>query len=156
MAAEMGNWGKKTSDDTYKGFAAHFSFGTYVAQVAEVSVKNNKIKVHKVFCAVDCGQVVNLNGAETQVEGAIIDGLGVALYGELTIKNGEAVQKNFHEYNLIRIPDAPDIEVKFIESTIDPMGLGEPGLPPIAPAVCNAIFAAIGKRIRKLPVTLDN
>jgi isoquinoline 1-oxidoreductase subunit beta len=155
MAAEMGNWGKKTADDTYKGFAAHFSFGTYVAQVAEVSVKN-KIKVHKVFCAVDCGQVVNLNGAETQVEGAIIDGLGVALYGELTIKNGETVQKNFHEYNLIRIPDAPDIEVKFIENNIDPMGLGEPGLPPIAPAVCNAIFAATGKRIRKLPVTLDN
>jgi isoquinoline 1-oxidoreductase beta subunit len=155
MAAEMGNWGKKTADDRYKGFAAHFSFGTYVAQVAEVSVKN-KIKVHKVFCAVDCGQVVNLNGAETQVEGAIIDGLGVALYGELTIKNGETVQKNFHEYNLIRIPDAPDIEVKFIENNIDPMGLGEPGLPPIAPAVCNAIFAATGKRIRKLPVTLDN
>jgi len=156
MAAEMGNWGKKTDNGIYKGFGAHFSFGTYVAQVAEVSVKNNKIKVHKVFCAVDCGQVVNLNGAETQVEGAIIDGLGVALYGELTIENGQAVQKNFNAYNLIRISDAPDVEVKFIENNIDPMGLGEPGLPPIAPAVCNAIFAATGKRIRKLPVNLAN
>jgi len=156
MAAEMGNWGKKTANGTYKGFAAHFSFGTYVAQIAEVSVKNNKTKVHKVFCAVDCGQVVNLNGAETQVEGAIIDGLGVALYGKLTIENGEAVQKNFNAYKLIRISDAPDIEVKFIKNNIDPMGLGEPGLPPIAPAVCNAIFAATGKRIRKLPVNLAN
>jgi isoquinoline 1-oxidoreductase subunit beta len=124
--------------------------------VAEVSVMNNKIKVHKVFCAVDCGQVVNLSGAETEVEGGIIDGLGVALYGELTIKNGETVQKNFDKYNLIRIADAPDIEVKFMENNIDPMGLGEPGLPPIAPAVCNAIFAATGKRIRKLPVNLAN
>jgi len=156
MAAEMGNWGKKTSKGIYKGFAAHFSFGTYVAQVAEVSVMNDKIKVNKVFCAVDCGQVVNLSGAETEVEGGIIDGLGVALYGELTIKNGETVQKNFDKYNLIRIADAPDIEVNFMENNIDPMGLGEPGLPPIAPAVCNAIFAATGKRIRKLPVNLAN
>jgi isoquinoline 1-oxidoreductase subunit beta len=153
-AAEMGNWGKKADNGIYKGFGAHFSFGSYVAQVAEISVKDNKIKVHKVFCAVDCGQVVNLSGAETQVEGGIIDGLGVALYGKLTIENGKAVQKNFNAYNLIRISDAPDVEVKFIENNIDPTGLGEPGLPPIAPAVCNAIFAATGKRITKLPINL--
>ena len=155
MVAAMANWGKR-SNGFYQGFAAHFSFGTYVAQVAEVSVKNDKIKVHKVYCAVDCGQVVNLSGAETEVEGGIIDGLGVALHGELTIKDGQAEQNNFDLYNLIRIDDAPDIEVKFIENGIDPTGLGEPGLPPTAPAVCNAIFAATGKRITKLPINLAN
>ena len=153
--ADMANWGKR-NNGFYQGFAAHFSFGTYVAQVAEVSVKNNKIKVQKVYCAVDCGQVVNLSGAETEVEGGIIDGLGVALYGELTIKDGQAEQNNFDQYNLIRINDAPDIEVKFVENGIDPTGLGEPGLPPIAPAVCNAIFAATGKRITKLPINPAN
>lgn len=155
MAAEMGGWGKKAADGRFKGFGAHYSFGTYVAQVAEISIKNDRVKVHKVHCAVDCGQVVNLSGAETEVEGGIIDGLGVALYGELTIRNGEAVQKNFDDYNLIRINDAPEIEVKFIHSDQDPTGLGEPGLPPIAPAVCNAIFSATGKRIRKLPLSLS-
>lgn len=155
MVAAMANWGKR-SNGFYQGFAAHFSFGTYVAQVAEVSVKNDKIKVHKVYCAVDCGQVVNLSGAETEVEGGIIDGLGVALHGELTIKDGQAEQNNFDLYNLIRIDDAPDIELKFIENGIDPTGLGEPGLPPTAPAVCNAIFAATGKRITKLPINLAN
>jgi isoquinoline 1-oxidoreductase beta subunit len=153
--AEMANWGRP-GNGTYRGFASHFSFSTYVAQVAEVSVKDNKIKVHKVYCAVDCGQVVNLSGAETEVEGGIMDGLGTALYGKLTFEKGSTVQTNFDDYNLIRISDAPDIEVKFIENNIDPTGLGEPGLPPIAPAVCNAIFAATGKRIRKLPIDLVN
>jgi isoquinoline 1-oxidoreductase beta subunit len=153
--AEMANW-EKPVDGIFRGFASHFSFSTYVAQVAEVSVKDNKIKVHKVYCAVDCGQVVNLSGAETEVEGGIIDGLGTALYGKLTFENGSTVQTNFDDYGLIRISDAPDIEVKFIENNIDPTGLGEPGLPPIAPAVCNAIFAATGKRIRKLPIDLEH
>ncbi len=155
MVTDMANWGKQ-ANGIYQGFAAHFSFNTYVAQVAEVSVMNNKIKVHKVHCAVDCGQVVNLSGAETEVEGGITDGLGVALHGALTIKDGTAVENNFDQYNLIRINEAPDIEVKFVENNIDPTGLGEPGLPPIAPAVCNAIFAATGKRITKLPINLAN
>jgi isoquinoline 1-oxidoreductase beta subunit len=153
MVAKMANWGK-TGNGIYQGFAAHFSFSTYVAQVAEVSVTGNKVKVHKVYCAVDCGHVVNLSGAETEVEGGIIDGLGTALHGQLTIKDGKAVQNNFDQYNLIRINEAPDVEVKFVENNIDPTGLGEPGLPPIAPAVCNAIFAATGKRITKLPIDL--
>ncbi len=155
MVTDMASWGKP-SNEIYQGFAAHFSFNTYVAQVAEVSVTNNKIKVHKVYCAVDCGQVVNLSGAETEVEGGITDGLGVALHGALTIKDGKAVENNFDQYNLIRINEAPSIEVKFVENNIDPTGLGEPGLPPIAPAVCNAIFAATGKRITKLPIDLAN
>lgn len=153
MVAEMANWRKK-GNGIYQGFAAHFSFSTYVAQIAEVSVTNNKVKVHKVYCAVDCGHVVNLSGAETEVEGGIIDGLGTALHGQLTMKDGRAVENNFDQYNLIRINEAPDVEVKFVESSIDPTGLGEPGLPPIAPAVCNAIFAATGKRITKLPIDL--
>ncbi|MDW8330619.1 MAG: xanthine dehydrogenase family protein molybdopterin-binding subunit, partial [Cyclobacteriaceae bacterium] len=150
--AEMGNWGKQGEKGIFKGFGAHFSFGTYVAQVADISVENGKVKVHKVYCAVDCGRVINYSGAETQIEGGIIDGLGHMLYGEITFKNGEVEQKNFNTYRLIRLPDAPDIEVEFINTTADPQGLGEPGLPPIGAAVANAIFAATGKRIRKLPV----
>jgi isoquinoline 1-oxidoreductase beta subunit len=150
-AAEMSNWGKNTPG-RFKGFSAYFSFSTYVAEVAEVSVVNGKLKVHKVWAAVDCGQVVNLSGAENQVEGAIIDGLGHAWHTKLTFDKGAVVEKNFQTYKFMRLQDAPpEIEVKFIESHDSPTGLGEPGLPPIAAAVCNAIFAATGKRIRKLP-----
>lgn len=151
-AAEMGNWGKQGDRGIFKGFGAHFSFGTYVAQVADVSIVNGKVKVHKVYCAVDCGRVINYSGAETQIEGGIIDGLGHMLYGEITFRNGEVEQKNFNTYRLIRIPDAPDIQVEFINTDATPQGLGEPGLPPIGAAVANALFAATGKRIRKLPV----
>lgn len=151
-AAEMGNWGRQGEKGIFKGFGAHFSFGTYVAQVADISIVNGKVKVHKVYCAVDCGRVINLSGAETQIEGGIIDGLGHMLYGEITFKNGEVEQKNFNTYRLIRIPDAPEIEVQFINTGAEPQGLGEPGLPPIGAAVANAIFAATGKRIRRLPV----
>jgi isoquinoline 1-oxidoreductase beta subunit len=154
LAAEMGKWGKQGENGIYKGFGSHFSFGTYVAQVADISIKDDKVKVHKVYCAVNCGRVVNLSGAETQIEGGIIDGLGHSLYGELTFDKGEVIQKNFNTYKLIRIADTPEIEVRFVESPADPQGLGEPGLPPIAAAVCNAIFAATGKRIRKLPINL--
>jgi isoquinoline 1-oxidoreductase beta subunit len=153
LAAEMGNWGRQGTNGIFKGFGAHFSFGTYVAQVADVSIQNGKVKVHKVYCAVDCGRVINYSGAETQIEGGIIDGLGHMLYGQITFKNGEVEQKNFNSYRLIRIPDAPDIEVRFINTEAEPQGLGEPGLPPIAAAVANALFAATGKRIRRLPVS---
>ncbi len=154
LAAEMGNWGKQGVNGIYKGFGAHFSFGTYVAQVADVSIVDNKVKVHKVYCAVDCGRVINPLGAEQQIEGGIIDGLGHALYGELTLTKGVADQKNFNSYKLIRIPDAPDIEVKFVNSDAHPQGLGEPGLPPTGAAVANAIFAATGKRLKKQPFDL--
>jgi len=151
-AADVSGWGKdQGKNGIYKGFGAHFSFNTYVAQVAEVSVNDGKIKVHKVHCVVDCGRLMNPLGAEQQIEGGIIDGLGHALYGELTFENGVAKQKNFNSYKMIRINDAPEIHVHFIESTEHPQGLGEPGLPPIGAAVSNAIFAATGKPLRRQP-----
>ncbi len=151
LVTAMSNWGKNEKG-RFKGFSCYFSFNTYVAEVAEVSFENGKLRVHKVWAAVNCGRVVNLSGAETQVQGAIIDGLGHAWYNEITFDKGAVMQKNFHTYKFIRMQDTPlDIEVKFVPADDAPTGLGEPGLPPIAPAVCNAIFAATGKRIRKLP-----
>lgn len=154
LAAEMGKWGTPAGKGVFKGFASHFSFGSYAAQVAEISITGGKLKVHKIYCAIDCGRVINLSGAETQVEGGIIDGLGHALYGELLFDKGATVQKNFNTYKLIRMPDAPAIEVRFIDSNENPQGLGEPGLPPVAAAVNNAIFNATGQRIRRLPLSL--
>jgi isoquinoline 1-oxidoreductase beta subunit len=151
-AADVSGWGKdQGKNGIYKGIGAHYSFNTYVAQVAEVSVNDGKIRVHKVHCVVDCGRLMNPLGAEQQIEGGIIDGLGHALYGELTFENGVAKQKNFNSYKMIRINDAPEIHVHFIESTEHPQGLGEPGLPPIGAAVSNAIYAATGKPLRRQP-----
>ena len=147
----MSNWDKNTPG-RFKGFAAYYSFSTYVAEVAEISMVNGKPKVHKVFAAVNCGQVVNLSGAENQVQGAIVDGLAHAWYTEITFDKGAVQQKNFNTYKMMRIQDAPlDVEVQFVGTNDKPTGLGEPALPPIAAVVCNAIFAATGKRIRKLP-----
>ncbi|AEV99860.1 isoquinoline 1-oxidoreductase [Niastella koreensis] len=151
LVSKMSNWGKNTPG-RFKGFAAYYSFNTYVAEVAEVSVVNGKPKVHKVWAAVNCGQVVNLSGAENQVQGAIVDGLGHAWYSEVTFDKGAVQQKNFNAYKMMRMADAPpDVEVQFVATNEAPTGLGEPALPPIAAVVCNAIFAATGKRIRKLP-----
>lgn len=156
LAAEMGGWGKQGVNGVFKGFGAHFSFNTYVAQVADIKIENGKIKVVKVYCAVDCGRVINPLGAEQQIEGGIIDGLGHALFGELTFDKGVANQKNFNTYKMIRMADAPDIEVKFIQNDIAPTGLGEPGLPPIGAAVANAVFAATGQRLHKQPFALQH
>jgi isoquinoline 1-oxidoreductase/isoquinoline 1-oxidoreductase beta subunit len=134
------------------GLAAHQSFGTYVAQLAEVSVENGEIRVHKVTCAVDCGQVVNPVIVRDQMAGAVIFGLTAALYGEVTIKDGAVEQSNFHNYPLMRMNAAPEVEVFIVDSAEDPSGIGEPGLPPIAPAVANAVFAATGERLRALPL----
>jgi isoquinoline 1-oxidoreductase beta subunit len=151
LVAEKARWGQSKPAGIYQGFGAHFSFGSYVAQIADVSVDGGNIKVHKVTCAVDCGIVVNMSGAENQIEGGIIDGLGHAMYGELTLANGTPEQHNFDRYRMIRLAEAPEIEVHFVKSNERPQGLGEPGLPPAAAAVGNAIFAATGKRIRRLP-----
>ena len=106
----------------------------------------------KVFCAVDCGRVINLSGAENQVQGAIVDGICHAMFPKITFIEGAVAEKNFYAYPLLRMNDAPlDIDVQFVDSDASPSGLGEPGLPPIAPAVANAIYAATGKRIRKMP-----
>jgi Aerobic-type carbon monoxide dehydrogenase, large subunit CoxL/CutL homologs len=151
LAAQMSNWGKAPKG-RYLGFASYFSFNTYVAEVAEIAMHNGKPRVEKVYCAVNCGRVVNLSGAENQIQGAVIDGLGHAWLTEITFDQGAVQQTNFNSYKFLRMNEAPlDVEVKFVESDENPTGLGEPGLPPIAAAVGNAIFAATGKRIRKLP-----
>lgn len=137
------------------GIALHQSFGSIVAQVAEVSVKDKQIQVHKVTCAVDCGIAVNPNIITQQIESAIIFGLSAALYGEVTIKNGQVEQTNFHDYPVLRMSEAPEIQTVIIASAEPPEGIGEPGTPPIAPAVANAVFLLTGQRLRSLPLRLE-
>jgi isoquinoline 1-oxidoreductase beta subunit len=151
LVAKMSNWGI-TPDGVHRGFATWFSFGSYAAQVIEIKMVKGKPKIVKVFCAVNCGRVINLSGAENQVQGAIVDGICHAMHPKITFINGAVAETNFHSYQLLRINDAPlDIEVKFVETDDAPTGLGEPGLPPVAPALANALYAATGKRIRKMP-----
>jgi isoquinoline 1-oxidoreductase beta subunit len=138
-----------------RGFAAAYDQGAWVAEVAEVSVRGRRLRVDRVVAAVDCGRVINPPGAHAQVEGAILDGLGAALMGEITLRDGVVQQANFNSYRLLRMDQAPAVEVHFIDSAEDPRGLGEPPLPPLAPAVCNAIFAATGRRVRRLPLSAD-
>jgi isoquinoline 1-oxidoreductase beta subunit len=155
LVAEMSNWGKNTKPNTYYGFAARFSFNTYAAHVAEVTNTNGVLRVTRVYSAINCGRVVNLSGAENQVQGAIIDGLSHALFSKITFDKGAVNEKNFNTYKFLRQKDAPlEVIVKFVPTEDAPTGLGEPGLPPVAPAVGNAIFAATGKRYRKLPFEL--
>ncbi|MGB8599832.1 MAG: molybdopterin cofactor-binding domain-containing protein, partial [Burkholderiales bacterium] len=124
-------------------------------QVAEVSLdKDNNIKVNRVVCAIDCGSVVNPKIVEQQMESAIIFGLTAALYGEITIKNGRVEQTNFPSYDMLRMAQSPRIDTYILPSTQPPGGVGEPGTPPIAPAVANALFALTGKRLRKLPLRM--
>ncbi|MGA1675130.1 MAG: molybdopterin cofactor-binding domain-containing protein [Pseudomonadales bacterium] len=136
------------------GFAAHHSFATDVAQIAEVSVTDGKIRVHRVVCVVDCGVAVNPDIVRAQMEGGIIFGLTAALYGKVDLRQGAIVESNFHDYPLLRANEAPDIEVVIVDSSAAPTGVGEPGLPPIAPAVANAVFRATGQRLRELPLRL--
>jgi len=144
-------WGKKAPKGRAYGIAIHESFNSVVGNVVEVSVKDKEVRVHKVVSAVHCGQVVNPEGAKAQVEGAIVYGLSAALYGEIAIEKGEITTSNFHDYEVVRLKDMPVVEVHFVPSEDHPTGLGEPGLPPLAPAVANAIFKLTGKRMRKLP-----
>jgi isoquinoline 1-oxidoreductase beta subunit len=135
-----------------RGIAACYDQGAWVAEVVEVTVKDGKLSVDRVVAAVDCGRVINPQGATAQVEGSILDGLGAALMGEITVRQGVVEQSNFHDYRLLTMRQAPVIEVHFIAGESEPRGLGEPPLPPLAPALCNAIFAATGQRIRRLPL----
>lgn len=156
-ASDKAGWGKKKfARGQGQGIAFHFSHRGYVAQVAEVTVsKDGKVKVDRVVVALDVGPtIINLSGAENQVEGSVIDGLSTLMFPELNLENGRIVQSNFHDYQLLRIGDAPaKIEMHFVKSDQPVTGLGEPPLPPLAPAVCNAIFAATGKRVRELPLS---
>jgi isoquinoline 1-oxidoreductase beta subunit len=156
LAAEKAGWGKRFERGQGAGIAFHFSHQGYVAYVAEVTVaRDGALKVDRVVAAVDVGrQIVNLSGAEAQVQGSLIDALSAAWYQEVVMERGRIVQSNFAEYPMLRIPQAPaKIEVHFLKSDNNPTGLGEPGVPPLAPAVAGAIFAATGKRIREFPFT---
>jgi isoquinoline 1-oxidoreductase beta subunit len=152
LAAEKGNWGSKLPPGVGRGIATHFSFDSYVAQVVEASVEKGVVKVHRVVCAVDCGLVINPDTVRAQMEGGIIFGLTAALKTEITLKDGRVEQSNFHDYQMLRIFESPEIEVHIVSSGENPTGVGEPGVPPVAPALANAIFAATGKRLRRLPI----
>jgi isoquinoline 1-oxidoreductase beta subunit len=158
MAADKAGWGRKMPQGSGQGIAFHFSHQGYVAEVADVSVSpEGVLRVERVVAAVDVGRIINLSGAEAQVEGSIIDGLSAAWLQELTIERGRVSQSNFHDYPLLRIDAAPRrIDIHFVESDAPPTGLGEPALPPVVPAICNAIFAVTGTRIRQLPITKTN
>ena len=153
LAAEKAGWGRSLPQRVGRGVSVQFVFGTYMAQVAEVEVsKNGAVRVRRVVCAVDCGTVVNPDTVQAQIQSAIIFGITGALYGEITLKNGRVEQTNFDTYQMLRMNEVPAIEVYIIQSSEPPGGMGEPGTSAIVPAVTNAIFAATGKRVRKLPV----
>ena len=153
LAAEKSGWGKPLPVGHTRGIAVHESFGSIISQVAEVSVKpDGKVMVHTVVCAIDCGKTVNPDTIKAQMEGGIVFGLSAALHDEITFKNGRVEQSNFNDYPMLRMEEMPVVEVYIVDSKEAPGGVGEPGVPPIAPAVCNAIFASTGKRIRSLPI----
>jgi len=154
LVATKAGWGKPLPKGSGRGIAAFFSFGSYFAEVAEVTVNGNNFKIDRIVAAVDCGQIVNPESVRSQTEGAIIYGLSAALKNEITIKDGAVEQTNFDAYDPIRINEAPPVEVYLTKSKENPGGMGEPGLPPAAPAVANAIYAACGQRLRKMPFQL--
>ena len=154
LAAEKAGWGREMPEGRGLGLAFCFSHAAHVAEVAEVSVDaNKKLTVHKVTVAVDIGPIINMSGALSQVEGSVIDGLSTMMAQKITFEDGAVEQSNFHDYEVLRIEDAPQVETHFIESDYRPTGIGEPALPPLAPAVGNAIFAATGERVRKMPLS---
>ena len=153
LAAGKAGWGQKLPAGQGRGLSVQHVFGTYLSEAAEVEVaKDGSVRVKRVVCAVDCGQVVNPDTVRAQLESGVIFGITAALYGAITLKDGRVEQSNFDNYRMLRIGEAPKIEVYIVESTEAPGGMGEPGTSALAPAVANAIFAATGKRLRKLPV----
>ena len=153
LAAAKAGWGNRLPGGRERGIAVAKSFGTYVAQVAEVSVDATGMpRVHRVVCAVDCGHIVNPNTIDAQMQSGIVYGLSAALFGEITLDRGRVVQANFDSYPVVRMNQSPAIEVHIVSSREDPGGIGEPGTPPIAPAVTNALFALTGMRVRRLPI----
>src|SRR5208282_3592370 len=153
LAAEKAGWGQPVPNRVGRGVSVQFVFASYMAQVAEVEVsKDGTVRVRRVVCAVDCGTVVNPDTVRAQIQSAIMFGVTAALYGEITLKNGRVEQANFDSYQILRIDEAPAIEVYIVQSSEPPGGMGEAGTSAIVPAVTNAIFAATGKRLRKPPI----
>jgi isoquinoline 1-oxidoreductase beta subunit len=154
LAAAKAGWSAPLPAGRARGIAVHQSFGSYVAQVAEVSVQDGRIRVHRVVCAIDCGIAVNPATIEAQMESGIAFGLGAALSSAITFKDGRVQQSNFDDYRVLRLPEMPRVEVHIVPSRERPSGVGEPGTPPIAPAVANAVAALTGQRLRELPLKL--
>jgi len=150
--AEKSGWRSPVPNGRARGVALVEDRGGFVAQVAEVSFNNSQVRVHRVTCAADCGQLIHPGIVEAQISGSIIAGIAAALYGEITIVKGRVAQSNFNDYKMLRMAEAPIIDVHLIDSAEEPGGVGEPALPPAAPAIANALFALTGKRIRKLPI----
>jgi isoquinoline 1-oxidoreductase subunit beta len=156
LAAEKAGWGSPLPSGHARGIAVHESFGSWVAQVAEVSVDATRVRVHRVTCAIDCGICVNPEGVRAQMESGIVYGLSAALYGQITIKMGYVQQSNFHDYPVLRMHEMPVVDVHIVPSREKSGGAGEPGTPPIAPAVANAIFVLTQRRLRTLPIDLSS
>jgi isoquinoline 1-oxidoreductase beta subunit len=152
LAASKAGWGSPLPKGRARGIALAESFGSRCAQVAEVSLEGNTVKVHRIVVAFDCGIVVNPLTVEAQLQGAVAYGLSAALHGKITLKDGQVQQSNFHDYQVLRMNEMPRIEVFAPSVGEKPSGVGEPGVPPVAPAVCNALFALTGKRARVLPL----
>ena len=152
LAAGKAGWGTPAPQGRARGIACHTSFGSHVAAVAEVSLEGRRARVHRVVYGVDCGAVVNPDTVEAQIEGAMVYGLSAALRGKITIADGAVVERHFDDYEPLRMNEMPAVEVHLVSSAEPPGGVGEPGLPPIAPAVANALFRLTGERIRRLPL----
>jgi isoquinoline 1-oxidoreductase beta subunit len=152
LAASKANWGRALPAGRARGVALHESFGSIVAQVAEVSIEDGKPRVHKVVCAVDCGTVVNPDTVKQQMQSAIVFALSAALYGQIDIKGGVVQQNNFPDYRMVKMAQSPVVDVYIAPSQRAPAGVGEPGVPPLAPAVANALFVLTQKRSRSLPL----
>ena len=156
LAAEKGEWGKPLPKGRYRGIAVLEAFSTYVAEVVEISLDKDGVKVHKVTVALDCGRVVNPNIIRQQAVSAVVYGLTQTLKGQITIDKGRVQQANFDTYDMLRMNEMPVVEVHIVPSEENPTGMGEPAVPPVAPAICNAVFAATGKRIRHLPIAPED
>jgi isoquinoline 1-oxidoreductase beta subunit len=155
LAADKAGWGKPLPKGHHHGIAFYFSHLAHIAEVAEVSVDaSKKVTVHRVTVAADVGPVINLSAAENQCEGSVVDAIGTMTL-EVTIEDGAAQQTNFDRYPLPRMAISPQVDVHFVQSEHSPTGLGEPVFPPVVPAICNAIYAATGHRVRTLPVTQE-
>jgi isoquinoline 1-oxidoreductase beta subunit len=151
LAAEKAGWGQPLPAGRFRGVAVAESFNSFVAQIAEVSITNGQPRVHRVVCAVDCGVVVNPDNVRAQMEGGIGFGLGAVMKSQLTLDGGRIVEGNFDTYEVLRFDEMPQVEVHMVASTESPTGVGEPGVPPIGPAVANALYQANKKRLRVLP-----
>lgn len=156
MAAEQAKWGKKMPSDHAQGFAAHKAFNSYLAMVFDVSLGDGKVRVHHVDAVADVGIAVNPSTVKAQIEGGMVYGLTAALYGDITVEQGAVQQSNFHDYPIMRINEMPTVDVTLVDSDEMPTGIGEPGVTPVAPALCNALFKLTGKRIYELPISKHN